>query len=134
MEQGYLLDTNICIYLFKGKYNIREKLREIGTSHCYISEITLAELIYGAQCSKNVAKHTKEIEDLLTIIQVLPIRPILCEYGHIKKELRQIGMMIENFDLLIGVTALANNLVMVTENIKHVSHIPGLSIENWVKK
>lgn len=134
MNQDYLLDTNICIYFFKGKYSVREKLREVGTSHCYISEITLAELIYGAQCSANVAKHTKEIEDLLSIIQVLPIRPILTRYGVIKKELRLKGMMIENFDLLIGVTALANNLVMITENTKHICHIPGLKIENWVKK
>lgn len=134
MARGYLLDTNICIYLFKGKYNIRKKLTEVGLKHCFISEITLAELIYGAQCSSNVKKHTKEIEDLLSILQVLPIRPILTDYGRVKKELRLAGMMIENFDLLIGVTALANNLVMVTENVKHVGHIPGLKIENWVEK
>lgn len=134
MTKGYLLDTNICIYLFKGKYNIREKLIEVGLKHCFISEITLAELIYGAQCSNNVKKHTKEIEDLVSILQVLPIRPILPVYGRVKKELRLMGMLIENFDLLIGVTALANNLVMVTENIKHVGHIPELEIENWVER
>ena len=33
MTKGYLLDTNICIYLFKGKYNIREKLIEVGLKH-----------------------------------------------------------------------------------------------------
>ena len=134
MTRGYLLDTNICIYLFKGKYNIREKLAEVGLKHCFISEITLAELIYGAQCSKNVKKHTKEIEDLVSILKVLPIRPILPDYGRVKKELRFTVMMIENFDLLIGVTALANNLVMVTENVKHVGHIPELEIENWAER
>ena len=134
MTKGYLLDTNICIYLFKGKYNIRKKLIEIGLNLCFISEITLAELIYGAECSNNVKKHTKEIEDLVSILQVLPIRPILPDYGRVKKELRLAGMMIENFDLLIGVTALANDLVMVTENVKHVGHIPGLKIENWVER
>ncbi len=134
MTKGYLLDTNICIYLFKGKYNIRKKLIEVGLNHCFISEITLAELIYGAQCSNNVKKHTKEIEDLVSILQVLPIRPILPDYGRVKKELRLSGMIIENFDLLIGVTALANNLVMVTENVKHVGHITGVKIENWVER
>ena len=68
------------------------------------------------------------------MIQVLPIRPILTEYRVIKKELRIKGMMIENFDLLIGITALVNHLIMVTENTKHICHIPGLKIENWVKK
>ena len=134
MTKRYLLDTNICIYLFKNKFNVREKIIEADISNCYISEITLAELIYGAQCSTNVKKHIKEIEDLLSIIKVLPIRPILQDYGRVKKDLRLAGKMIENFDLLIGVTALANKLVMVTENVKHIKHIPGLEIENWIEK
>ncbi len=134
MRKGYLLDTNICIYLFKNRYQIREKLCEVGFENCYISEITLAELIYGAQCSANIEKHTKEIKDLLTIIKVLPIRPILQDYALAKKELRLSGMMIDNFDLLIGVTGLANNLIVVTENVKHLGHISGLKVENWVKK
>ncbi len=32
----YLLDTNICIYLFKGKYNIDEKIEKVGISNCAI--------------------------------------------------------------------------------------------------
>ena len=36
----YLLDTNICIYLFKGKYNLIEKIKDIGIENCAISEIT----------------------------------------------------------------------------------------------
>lgn len=39
--KGYLLDTNICIYLFKGKYNLMDKILEVGMENCYISEITL---------------------------------------------------------------------------------------------
>ena len=134
MEKQYLLDTNICIYLFKNKYGIKEKLKEIGLSNYFISEITLAELIYGAECSADPKKHTKEIKDLLSIIQVLPIRPILNDFGHTKKELRLKGMMIDNFDLLIGATALSHKMIMVTENVKHLAHIKGLKIENWIQK
>ena len=42
-------------------------------------------------------------------------------------------MGIEDFDLLIGCTAVAKGLVMVTNNIKHYSRIEGIQIENWVK-
>lgn len=33
--KGYLLDTNICIYLFKGKYNLMDKILEVGMENCY---------------------------------------------------------------------------------------------------
>lgn len=40
--------------------------------------------------------------------------------------------MIDDFDLLIATTAVANNFVMVTENVKHFSKVDGITIENWV--
>ena len=42
------------------------------------------------------------------------------------------GRRIDDFDLLIGVTALQNNLTMVTANVKHLERIPDLIIENWM--
>lgn len=47
----YLLDTNICIYLLKKRHHILERMNQVGWENCYISEITLAELYYGASIS-----------------------------------------------------------------------------------
>ncbi len=47
----YLLDSNICIHFFRGKFNIIEKLSKVGIENCAISEITLAELVFGAEKS-----------------------------------------------------------------------------------
>ena len=44
----YILDTNVCISLLKGKGGVRNKVIEVGMENCYVSEITLAELYYGA--------------------------------------------------------------------------------------
>lgn len=44
------------------------------------------------------------------------------------------GKMIEDFDLLIGCTAVANGLVMVTDNTKHFSRIEGIVLENWIER
>jgi tRNA(fMet)-specific endonuclease VapC len=49
----YLLDSNICIYFFRGKYNLINKLNEVGLENCCISEITLAELVFVAEKSDN---------------------------------------------------------------------------------
>ena len=50
----YLLDTSICVFLFRNKFGIKECLEKIGKSQCYISEITIAELTYGAYKSNRV--------------------------------------------------------------------------------
>lgn len=97
MEANYLLDTNICISILKNKNNMRQKVAKVGLEHCFISEITLAELYYGAS----------------------------------KSGLELQGARIDDFDLLIGATAVKHNYIMVSDNIKHLGRIPGIQITNW---
>ena len=33
----YLLDTNICAFMFRGKYGVRKRLQQIGLQNCHIS-------------------------------------------------------------------------------------------------
>ena len=56
----YLLDTNICIHYFKGQFELKEKFKTIGYENLAISEITLAELIYGAEKSQRIQSNKKE--------------------------------------------------------------------------
>ena len=42
--------------------------------------------------------------------------------------------MANNFDLLIGCTAVVNDMVMVTENIKDFKNIENIIIENWISR
>jgi tRNA(fMet)-specific endonuclease VapC len=130
----YLLDTNICIYFFKGKYNLDERFRKVGFSNCYISEITLAELKYGAECSDKIAENMKMVDDFANEMTIVPIYNSLSIYAKEKARLRKAGNLIDDFDILIGVTAVANNLVLVTENQKHLSRISKVKIENWIKR
>lgn len=52
----YLLDTNICIYLLKKRFDVESRIRHVGIQNCFISEITLAELYYGASNSGHKEK------------------------------------------------------------------------------
>jgi predicted nucleic acid-binding protein len=54
---SYLLDTNIVIYYFKGFFDLDSKLKEAGLSNCFISEVTLAELTFGAAKSSKIQKN-----------------------------------------------------------------------------
>jgi len=85
----YLLDTNICIHFFRGKFDLIEKLNEIGIEICAISEITLAELIFGAENSPNPKKNHLLIERFIEQITILPIFILT-----IKSNTRQINSLI----------------------------------------
>lgn len=132
MNDGYLLDTNICIYLLKKKYGISQKLDALKDCRFYISEITLAELYYGASKSMLKAKMLKEVDFIASLFNVLPISDCLKLYGDNKSYLESTGKRIDDFDLLIGSTAVQNNLIVVTENTKHLGRIPNIKIENWI--
>lgn len=44
----YLLDTSICVFFLRGKYDLDLKIKRIGILNCCISEITVFELRFGA--------------------------------------------------------------------------------------
>ena len=69
----YLLDTNICIFYMKGKFHLNEKIDDKMKRYCFISEITIAELLYGATCSNRKDKMLKEVESFISQFTVLPI-------------------------------------------------------------
>ena len=130
----YLLDTNICIHFFRGKFNLYEKFQEIGIEDCVISEITLAELVFGAENSSNPRKNFDLIESFSDQVMILPIINAIYLYGKEKARLRSQGRMISDFDLLIGCTAVEKDLIMVTENMQEFGRIAGIKMENWIRR
>ena len=55
-------------------------------------------------------------------------------FAELKSTLRSQGILIDDFDLFIGASAVANDLILVTENVKHLERIPHLKIENWIDR
>ena len=123
-----------CIHFFRGKFDLIEKLNEIGIETCAISEITLAELIFGAENSPNPKKNHLLIERFIEQITILPIFNSILKYGKQKAKLKKKGRLISDFDLLIGCTATENDLIMVTENVNEFERIEGIKIENWINR
>ena len=100
--KGYLLDTDICISLLRGRYGIKEKIQSVGVGSCAISEITLLELRYGAENSTQRTKHLAEVQQMGQLFQVLLISPGFPHFAQEKARLKQAGQLIPDFDLLIG--------------------------------
>lgn len=127
----YLLDTNICAYFFNGQFSLIEKIREIGFENCVVSEITIAELKYGIAKSTKKKKNQHVLDTFQAKIEVLPIFPALDIYATEKARLKTKGKMLDDFDLLIGSTAIFNNLTLVTKNISDFNRLDGIVIEDW---
>ncbi len=128
---NYLLDTNICIYFLKGLYGLEKKITQVGFDNLYISEITVAELKYGAQKSNNSNASLKVVNRLAEKFKQLPITAGIDIYAIEKARLRQEGRIVDDLDLFIGATALAHQMIMVTNNEKHLGRLSGIEIENW---
>lgn len=129
----YLLDTNICIYYIKGLYELDQKMKAVGADNCYISEITLAELKFGVENSDRPEKNQKILENFLEGLTILPIYTCIDLYAKEKARLRKKGAPVDDFDLLIGCTAIAHDMIMVTRNTTHFKRIQGISLEDWTQ-
>jgi tRNA(fMet)-specific endonuclease VapC len=127
----YLLDTNICIYYIKGLHDLKSKFEEVGPENCFISEITLAELKFGVAKSQAKKKNQKALDNFLSGIQILPIFPALDIYAAEKARLQVSGKIIDDFDLLIGSTAVSFDLTMVTNNTSHFNRLNEIKLEDW---
>jgi tRNA(fMet)-specific endonuclease VapC len=129
----YLLDTNICIYLIKKQYpEILSKLLRVGFDRIGISTITLAELEFGvANSSRSIEAQTALFEFILPF-EILDFSYNAASfYGRIRKELKDKGQPISDMDMLIAAVAMANELIIVTNNEKEFRRISGLKVENW---
>ncbi len=130
---GYLLDTDIVVYLFRNQKGIAERLASVDPRSVYISEVTVAELEYGNHCSGRYEENREILNHFLNCVNVLPFSEAISIYAKERNRLRIIGQSIQDFDLLIGCTAVAKQLIMVTNNVKHYSRIEGIEIENWTE-
>lgn len=127
----FLLDTNICIYFIKGQFDVHRKIKAVGVENCLLSEVTIAELKYGVENSVQKEKNRKNIEAFIAKFDILPIFPVLDIYAKEKARLKTKGRMLDDFDLLIGTTAIFNNLTLVTKNVSDFNRLDGIVIEDW---
>lgn len=95
--------------------------------------MTIAELLFGAHNSSDYDKHQDDHLKVLSVTTLKRVLDSLPTYGKEKARLRRAGDMIPELDLLIATTAVHHNLILVTNNTKHMSRIEGIKVENWTK-
>ena len=89
-------------------------------------------MLFGAERSNNVERNLQLVTDFCQDIKVIPLSSALCCYARSKAALYSQGTPIEDLDLFIGCTAVANQMIMVAENKKHREIIPNIASAHWV--
>lgn len=128
----YLLDTNIVIYTMRNRpQQVKSRFKQHAGQMC-ISAVTLGELVFGAEHSKQVERNLADIEAMVARLEVLPLdNKAAYHFGRIRAELYRNGQPIGPYDMMIAGHARASGLILVTNNVKEFERVPGLIVENW---
>lgn len=129
----YFLDANILIGFLRGELNSAyNMLTKSDASMFKVPAVVQAELLYGAEKSRDPEKEGFRVESLLLPFDIVPFdKTCASHYARIRAHLERKGMAIGANDYLIAATALAHGAVLVTNNVDEFKRVPGLSIECW---
>ncbi|MBQ3691540.1 MAG: PIN domain-containing protein [Bacteroidales bacterium] len=123
-----LLDTCVLVEILHKNQNVKQIITDIGWENCYISDITVVELLFGAEVSQNPQKNLPIVKSLLKSFAIIPFSVCINYFCKEKARLSKIGKLIDDNDLYIGTTAVAVNMPIYTYNVKHFSRIEGLKL------
>ena len=131
----YLLDTNICIYIAKHHPpEVLTKFESLQAGDVAMSIITFGELHFGAEKSQQPKQTHAKLNRLAELINTLPLSISAANYyGSIRSTMKKSGTPIGANDLWIAAHALAEGLILVSNNLREFQRVPGLVVENWVE-
>ena len=129
----YALDSSICIDFMRGRLPGSYELLSQDDPRLYkIPAIVEGELYLGAEKDSNPERKRRLVEKFLAPFEVVPFdSKCALTYAQIRAKLERQGKLIGPNDMLIAATAVANNLVLITNNVKEFKRVPGLSLESW---
>jgi tRNA(fMet)-specific endonuclease VapC len=128
---AYMLDTDISSYIIKRRpAELAEKFAKHADSLC-VSVITAAELRFGAEKAGRPPL-VDLVEGFLERLAILDWTDgVSLHYARTRAALERAGKPIGGMDLLIASHAVSLRMTLVSNNLRHFSHVPGLKAEAW---
>jgi len=128
-----LLDTNICMYVINAQPPAvlarfqRYRMGDVG-----MCSVVAAELAFGVAKSESV-RNRQALEMFLAPLTILPFDASAAWiYGELRFDLERRGTPIGSMDTMIAAHALSQQAVLITNNTREFSKMPGLQLDNWV--
>ncbi|MEA1973053.1 MAG: type II toxin-antitoxin system VapC family toxin [Candidatus Cloacimonadota bacterium] len=129
----YLLDTNVCISILKGKNRyLLKRIENLKNYEISIPVIVKYELYFGVFNSKRIQHNQKKLEDFLQAFQIISFNDEMAIIaGKLRADLSARGNIIGPYDLLIAATALETDRILVTHNTKEFKRVTHLQLDDW---
>ena len=130
----YLLDANILGDLARNPDGAAaQAMKKVASEKIATSIIVCCEVEFGLVLKKS-QKLRNRMDAIFGELEVLDFgSPAHQRYGALRAHLREEGTPIGPNDLFIAAHALALDAVLVTDNEREFSRVPGLKIENWLR-
>ena len=131
----YLLDANVISNLVRFPTGaIHRKLDQVGYDNVFTSIIVSSEIKFGVEKNGSVDL-ARKVHAVVSRLPVLSFEAPADEfYAKIRAQLEKKRNTIGPNDLLIASHALALGAIMVTDNEREFSRVPGLKVENWLRE
>ena len=130
-----LIDTNILSFFFRNHSLVVERFQAYLNDHdkINISIITYYEIVSGLK-HRDAQKQLTSFQEFISYNTVLPLSTSSATISaDIYANLRNNGTPIDDIDILIAGIAIANNLIIITNNIRDFGKIENLEIRDWSK-
>lgn len=125
----YLVDTDVVVSYLNGRADAVALVTALLPDGLAISSITFGEICEGIYFGRDPARHMAGFRGFLRGVRVLDVnRRVAREFARLRGTLRQQGQLLPAPDLLIGATAVAYDLTLVTRNLRHFQRIPRLRL------
>lgn len=130
---NYLIDTCVVYDFFKKNPQVIKNFEEKSPKQIHISSITVMEIEYGLFLHKEREKKIRPLwEQLLKYIKIVPFSyACAVSAASIRSRLKTEGKLIGAYDLLIAASSIANEMVMVTSNLKEFNRVLEIQVEDW---
>lgn len=128
-----LIDTNILSFFFRNHRLVVQQFETYLQEHhqLNISIITYYEILSGLK-HRDAQKQLTSFSEFISYHRILPLTTNSTTIAaDIYANLLSKGTPVDDIDILIAGIAIANNLVIVTNNLKHFEKIEGLEIQDW---
>jgi tRNA(fMet)-specific endonuclease VapC len=125
----------MCVFAIKRRPpNVLEIIREKSKNGIYISSLTIAELEYGVENSKQIENNRIALLKFISLFNVISFDDTdAIQYGKLKAKLKKEGRIIGPIDMLLAAQALSKDLIFITNNVDEFIRVEGLKIEDWSK-
>jgi len=133
----YLLDTNTLSDMVRNPAGVvAEKLNRFTRAerrNLCTSIIAAAELRFGVM-NNDSPRLRNRVEEVLRSIEVLALKEDADRhYAQLRLHLERRGSPIGANDMLIAAHALSAGCILVSDNVREFSRIPGIQLENWLR-